>query len=73
MRTNARISLQILNNQDYSFILQGNLVRAAARAKPPGSPRVESNIVLPDESAAGANPVQQVAPKPLVRGGKARP
>jgi hypothetical protein len=71
--TDAGISLQILNNQNYSFILRGNLVRTAAQAKPPRNPCVENNFVLLDESTERRKSVRQVAAKPLVRGGKARP
>ena len=64
MRADVGISLQILNNQDYSFILRENLARAAARAKPPGAPRVENNIVLLDEKRRKA----QIGPASRRRG-----
>jgi hypothetical protein len=60
MITDGGSSLQILNNQHYSFILRGNLVCAAARAKPPGTPRVENNIVLLDEKIRRRKSVQSV-------------
>jgi len=62
MRTDVGISLQILNNQDYSFILRGNLARAAAWAKPPRHPRVENDFVLLDESPEGAKPSGKARP-----------
>ncbi len=71
--TDVGISLQILNNRDYCFILRRNLARTAARCKTAARPRVENNIVLLDESTERRKSVQQVAAKPLVRGGKARP
>jgi Flp pilus assembly protein TadD len=46
---------EILNNQGYSYLLRGDYKRAraklyAARAKDPGSPRIQNNIDLLEES-----------------------